>query len=399
MVRFGIEQEALQAGSLGSNFSMASEMDSSLNYRPRTVLICCMRLIGDVILTTPLVEIFKENWPDVEIDFLVNKKTGEFLEKDPRIRQVIYSETFDIEQNKHIGGKSYFTQIFRKYDLAINTNYADRGNISTILAGRRSRVGLWVKSGFFKDFWKRAFLTHPILYASNQHIAYRCKVIAESLGLSAEKLHCRVFWDKGDEKKVAEALAGQIPQGKYFVVHPFARGKYKMWSMQRFAEVSDAIAQRHGLQPVWSSSPVTEEVHLLHEVTATCAHRPVIIPGTFTLNQMACLLSKAIVYVGLDTAISHLAAATKTPMVALYGPTPSVYWAPWDNDVAAEEQRAIFKGDRPYRDIAMIQKGWDCVPCNQKGCPDLDGVSLCLKDITVGEVVDAVEQLLGKVLV
>ena len=111
---------------------MPAPVGSPLHYQPRTVLICCMRLIGDVILTTPLIGILKEAYPDISIDFLVNRKTGEFLEKDSRVRKVIYSETFDIDQNKHIGGRSYFKQIFRKYDLSINTNYADRGNISAV---------------------------------------------------------------------------------------------------------------------------------------------------------------------------------------------------------------------------------------------------------------------------
>ena len=55
------------------------------------MLIINIRLIGDVILTTPLIGLLKEAYPDAAIDLLVNRGTGEFLEKDPRVRGVIYS--------------------------------------------------------------------------------------------------------------------------------------------------------------------------------------------------------------------------------------------------------------------------------------------------------------------
>lgn len=353
-----------------------------------------MRLIGDVILTTPLIKILKTAYPDAAIDFLVNKKTGEFLEKDPRVRQVIYSERFDIDRNAHVEGKSYFSRIFRQYDMAINLNYADRGNIAAILAGRRWRVGFWGGESFTKNIWKKLLLTHPIKDKPNEHIAYRCKVVADALGLAAEKLECKAFWDIEDERKVASSLIGRVEGERYFVVHPFARGLHKFWQMERFVEVSDAIAAKYRLQPVWTSSPLPEEVELLEGAAGTCRHRPITVPGSFTLNQMTCLLTGAALYVGLDTAISHLAATTGIPMVALYGPTPAVYWGPWDNAVPAEEQRAIVKGKRPSGHIVMLQKDWECVPCGKKGCNDDGDKSPCLLEIDSGQVLEAVDALL-----
>jgi ADP-heptose:LPS heptosyltransferase len=49
-------------------------------------------LIGDVILTSPLVDLLKKQWPEVKIDFLVNRGTGEFLKSDPRINAVMFNE-------------------------------------------------------------------------------------------------------------------------------------------------------------------------------------------------------------------------------------------------------------------------------------------------------------------
>jgi len=361
---------------------------------PRAILICCMRLIGDVILATPLIKILKTAYPDATIDFLVNRKTGEFLEKDSRVRQVIYSEQFDIDRNVHVKGKGYFGRIFRQYDMAINLNYADRGNIAVLLAGKRWRIGFWADDGLAKSFWKRLLLTDPIKYVPDEHIAYRCKVVADALGLNAELLECKVFWDEADESKVAEVLAGLKSDGSYFVVHPFARGQYKLWPLERFVEVSDTIVEQYGLQPVWTSSPLPAEIEQLKVAALSCRHRPLIVPGIFTLNQMTCLLTGASLYVGLDTAITHLAATTGIPVVALYGPTPAVYWGPWDNSVPAESQRAIFKGNRPSRSVIMLQKEWECVPCRGMGCPGREPESRCLSEMETHEILHAVDALL-----
>ena len=55
----------------------------------KTILICSIRLIGDVILTTPLIGMLKNAFPDAAIDMLVASGTGSFLEQDPRIRTVL----------------------------------------------------------------------------------------------------------------------------------------------------------------------------------------------------------------------------------------------------------------------------------------------------------------------
>lgn len=362
--------------------------------RPRSILICSMRLIGDVILTTPLIGLLKSAYPDAAIDFLVTRKTGEFLEKDPRVRRVIYHQQFDVDRNVHIKGEGYFRQIARQYDMAINMNRSDRGNFAVVLAGKRWRVGFYDESGFVKDFWKKLLLTHLIKFEPYVHIAYMCRMVADAVGIAAERLECKVFWDADDEHMVEFRVPAKEKGLRYFVIHPFARARYKYWRFERFVEVSDRIATQYGLQPVWTSSPLPDEVDLLERLAAQCKYRPITVPGTFNLNQMTCLLAGASLYVGLDTAITHLAATTGIPMVALFGSTPTVYWAPWDNTVPADEQRSIAKGKRPSNHIEIIQKEWECVPCSFQGCNGNGEESPCLLEIGSDEVLRAVERLL-----
>jgi heptosyltransferase-3 len=154
--------------------------------------------------------------------------------------------------------------------------------------------------------------------------------------------------------------------------------------------------EKYGLQPIWTSSPDREEIALLHESAHLCKHQPVLVAGELSLNQMTCLLSRSSLYVGLDTAISHLAATTGVPMVALYGPTISAWWAPWNNAGPVAQQWTLPRGTQRNGNIMVIQKDWECVPCGRAGCDDSGMESRCMAGIEVGEVLDAVGLLLDK---
>ncbi|MFA7061413.1 MAG: glycosyltransferase family 9 protein [Pedobacter sp.] len=360
---------------------------------PKKILIINIRLIGDVILTTPLIGLLKDAYPQASIDLLVNRGTGEFLEKDPRVRDVLYSDG-DLSGNNRTK-TTYLGSIFRRYDLAINMNASDRGNIAALVASRRWRIGIYYGNQFWKDVWKRLFFSHPIPYPFPIHYARLCQVVAEKLGLTVTRLEAKVFWDIQDEAIVDSLLSTLAVNGDYFVIHPFARWRYKYWTPEKFAAVSDTIAERYGLQPVWTSSPASEEQQALAAAANLCHIRPALIPGELNLNQMTCLLSRSTLYVGLDTAISHLAATTGIPMVALYGPTHTDWWSPWNNDGPVAQQCPLLSGKQRTGTIIVIQKDMPCVPCGMAGCNGNGIEPPCMLEIGVPEVLDAVAELMA----
>lgn len=363
---------------------------------PRNILIANIRLIGDVILTTPLIGLLKEAYPDAAIDILVNRGTGEFLEKDPRIRSVIYSHGRETGATQARNG--YLGKIFRRYDLAINMNASDRGTIAILLAGKRVRIGFYTGSPKIKNLWQRLLLTHPIPFPEDIPVARYCQIVAQALNIPHDHLVVKVFWDDQDAAKVNKVLEERGVANQFFVVHPFARWIYKFWDFGKFAATSDAIHERYGLQPVWTSSPSPEEKALLVDAVAMCRHKPVLISGELTLSQMTCLLGHAALYLGLDTAVSHLAASTGVPMVALYGPTFTSRWFPWYNDGPADQECPSERGLLHRGNCVVVQKDLKCVPCGKAGCDDSGCfASPCLQDVTVDEVLSAVATCLTDV--
>jgi heptosyltransferase-3 len=95
------------------------------------------------------------------------------------------------------------------------------------------------------------------------------------------------------------------------VIHPFAGSPKKRWPLERFQELAERLAC---IMPVeWCAGPEDE------------------LPGARRfedLYELACWLAAARLYIGNDSGPTHLAAAVGTPVVALFGPSDPVVWAP-----------------------------------------------------------------------
>jgi heptosyltransferase-3 len=99
-----------------------------------------------------------------------------------------------------------------------------------------------------------------------------------------------------------------------------------------------------------------------------------------TLLRLAALIGGARLFIGIDSAPMHIAAAMQTPVVALFGPSGEDNWGPWKGD-----------GRLQYRVVAHTD--FTCRPCGQDGCGG-GKVSLCLTRLPVAQVLAAVDELL-----
>jgi ADP-heptose:LPS heptosyltransferase len=112
------------------------------------------------------------------------------------------------------------------------------------------------------------------------------------------------------------------------VIHPFSGSPRKNWPIDRYRELAHRLADT--MPVAWCAGP---EDHL-PEAEIRIAD----------LYELACRLAGIRVFIGNDSGIAHLAAAVETPVVALFGPTDPLVWAPRGRDVRvvqAAEMAAI----------------------------------------------------------
>ena len=85
-----------------------------------------------------------------------------------------------------------------------------------------------------------------------------------------------------------------------------------------------------GLTIVMTSGPDKKELDMVSKIQ-DLTHNPQVISvaGQLSLTQLAAMIDGAKLFIGVDSAPMHMAAALNTPCVALFGPTKMQHWRPW----------------------------------------------------------------------
>jgi ADP-heptose:LPS heptosyltransferase len=139
------------------------------------------------------------------------------------------------------------------------------------------------------------------------------------------------------------------------VIHPGAAFPARRWPPERFAAVAEALHSA-GHQILITGSPA--ESDLASSVAAQAGlDESAIAAGKLDILGLVALISDCRLLICGDTGVGHIATATGTPSVLLFGPTPPSRWGPrgrgrhitvWAGD------RGDPHGDKPHRGLLMI---------------------------------------------
>lgn len=337
--------------------------------QPR-ILVVALRRLGDVLLTTPLIRSLRQAWPDAHIDALVFADTAGILAGNPDLDNVVTMPPRPTAlQSLALGAR-----LWRKYDLAVSTQSGDRPTGFAIIAGRQRVAPVEDRlSGRIKH----ALLDRCIGYVHSLHRVEQMLRLADALGI--ERVPEMVA-------PKAEPFAA-MPAGSYAVIHAAPFFRYKQWTAQGWRDLAAAISAR-GLTVVATGGPAADERVYLDEVWQGANVSR--LDGKLNWPQLTGLLSKARVYVGPDTSVTHLAAATGSPTVAIYGPTDPRLWGPWPSRGLARPWLAA--GSIQHSgNVWLVQNPLPCMPCQLEGCERrLDSASACLEELPVSRVMTAV---------
>jgi heptosyltransferase-3 len=347
----------------------------------KRALIIKLRHHGDVLLTTPVFSALKRAAPDCEIDALVYGETAPMLEGHPAVERI-----HRIERNwKDLGlfarlleeWSLYATLRARNYDLIIHLTDQGRG----------ARLSRWLKPRWSVAparkgrLWRRSF-THQ--YAAtgkaNRH-RVECNLDAlRRLGISIDLAGKQLTLTTGFEAETrVDSLLEQhhLEFGSFIHIHPTSRWLFKTWAPERVAALIDGLAAK-GWPIVLTAAPDPKELALIERIIAL-AHAPVVnLAGQLSLKEMAALSAHARLFIGVDSAPMHIAAAVSTPVVAIFGPSGELEWRPWGV---------------PHRVVASDFH--PCRPCGLDGCGG-GKISECLSMLPAGRVLEACEQLLAE---
>ncbi|MBA2690243.1 MAG: putative lipopolysaccharide heptosyltransferase III [Burkholderiales bacterium] len=345
----------------------------------RRVLVIKLRHHGDVLLASPVFQVLKNHAPHVEVDALIYLDTSEMLTGHPAISEV---HTID----RHWKRQGFEAQIrgewrllktlqSRRYDLLIHLTEHHRGAWLSRLIGPRCSVA-------YDDprrgrLWRRSF-THRYPYPKStpRHTVELNLDALRRIGIQPSLAERRLVLvpGKAAEQAVDDLLIKHgLNERRFIHIHPTSRWFFKTWPVERVAELCDALHAR-GERVVLTSAPDEREKSMIAAILDRANFPPVDLSGQLSLKDLAALTRRARLFIGVDSAPMHIAAAMQTPVAALFGPSGEIVWGPW-----MVQHR-------------IIASNHSCRPCGNDGCGG-GKISECLTILPLEQVLAAVREL------
>ena len=378
--------------------------------KPKKVLFIATRQIGDVLVTTPLIQQARELWPEAEFHFLGYRGKLDMLKGNPDIAELI-------ETSDRPGFGEYlslFNRLFQRYDLAIVTQPSDRAYFYGLVAAFR-RVGVLgghpqglTKQNKAKkskndkqNAWKKAICLHTVdVDYFGQHVITEKLRLLEVFYKNVQDLFSKpisVVPPAGEA--LTPVIASQL-RSPYVVVHPGPLTAYKRWPLAYWQTLVTWLTQQ-GWQVVLSASPAKQDLQLNQDIVSLLdeATRQNVVnaAGKLSIPQARSLIQGAHLYIGVDTSITHLAAACNIPTVALFGPTPPSNFGPWPNGFIGKQPYQLRARTQTVGNVTILQGPGECVPCRKAGCEDRpDSRSECLDLLEPNQVIEAIQKITQK---
>jgi heptosyltransferase-3 len=354
-----------------------------------SALVICTRRIGDVLLATPLVRSIKSAYPDAVVDMLVYDGTQDVISRNPDIRRI-----WTLAERAPIGAQlTMIRSLWRRYDVSLSVVGGDRPVLYACVAGRY-RIG--ALGTYNNSWWKRRLLNVwlPFDRLGTHTVAMNLRLL-EPLGIEPHPTPV-VGWTRVDEDAVEQLFRHAGHRQRYAVLHVSPKFAYKMWTAAGWAGLGRWLTDQ-GLTVVVTGGDGPAERTYCEDVTRQLPEGSVNLAGQIGLPALGCLLSRAALFVGTDTAVSHMAAAVGVPAVVLFGPSNPVKWGPWPKDFPATTHSPwSTRGSQRQGNVFLLQGDGACVPCLAEGCGrHVNSLSDCLQNLPIDRVIHAAEQMLA----
>jgi lipopolysaccharide heptosyltransferase I len=284
---------------------------------PRRILIVRLGAIGDVARVMPMLAGLRRRFPDAEIDWVVQSKAADLLAGHPEIARLwvvpfrSWREAFS-----RAAWRLRRAMRDRGYDLVLDFQGMIKGAVWAVAAGGRAvRVG-WGPghSQNLAWLWYHGLRTPPGRRV-NRHLRHRALV--DWLGapdVPATPPPLAAARGGAVEAFLARIAAEPRP---WIVVWPGSSrtGSHKRWQPGRLREAATTLRSRTGgtLLVGWGPAEREEALALGAEISGALP-----LPAT-TISELAIILERADLYVGMDTGPMHVAALLGTPTVGVFG--------------------------------------------------------------------------------
>lgn len=359
--------------------------------RRQAILLIRLRLIGDVVFTTPVIRALRRALPDAYLAYLVEQDAAAVVAGNPHLDEVIV-----IRRSR--GLARIFDDLRlasqlrrRRFDTVIDMHGGPRSGWLTFATGAPQRIGYampgrrWI---YTRDV-PRARELRPRHSVVNQWDLLQALDLGGWNGAPPDPVRdcVEMASDARAERSVAERLLarGVSAEHELIVIHVSAGNAFRRWPEEAFVRLIVGLTANPARRVIVSSGPSDREattriLRQAREGPGESLGSRIVEFGEFDLAELRALVARSHLFIGGDTGPLHIAATTATPVVGLYGPTLPARSAPWRNPAYPMESLGI--------------EGLPCRPCDQRHC--VPGDFRCLTTLKSDDVLAAAERLLKR---
>ncbi len=338
------------------------------------ILIVKLSAIGDVIHTLPSLSALRKLYPDADITWVIEEASSDIIKDHPHLDRVIVSRRkkwiADLKKlhgvNRTIREIRAFISTLRsrRYDLVLDFHGLLKSSLIVLLSGGKRKLGydsMQEISGLF--------LNEKIHEDMEKHAVDRYLDFPRYLGSDVGDKEFLIPVQEENKDRVEKLLSiNNIDiKGRFVAVSPMALWETKLWENEKFAGLCDKITEEMKAKVVFTGSGGDG---MIEHIQSLMVFPSVNLEGQTTLKDLAYLYELSPLMITTDSGPMHIAAAMRTPVVALFGPTDPLRTGPY--------------GDGHV----VIRREMPCSPCFLKKCDSRK----CMKEITVEEVFQAVKK-------
>lgn len=325
-------------------------IDGLADLRPKRILCCQLRQIGDVLMLTPSLRMLRQRFPDADIDVYTEMKCAPVLENNPDVHHIWALERGKSLLHDLLFYHSVGTGGGKPYDIVIDFQQLPR--IRWALAFSTARV----RFSYPPPWYNRPFYTHWAPVSGPYAAKSKAGILMNGFGMPWENLRPRLYLTTAERDSARAELAawGLAPDDILVTVDPTHRRITRRWPAAHYAKLlAMAGAQRPRLRFLLlfgpGEEPFATETLTLAEAAGLPKGRIILPPRLTSLREMAAMQAEATLHVGNCSSPRHFAVAVGTPSLTVRGSTSSAWTFPGPG----------------HEDIAL---GLPCQPCSENQC-------------------------------
>jgi lipopolysaccharide heptosyltransferase II len=352
-----------------------------------SILLIRLRLIGDVVFTTPIPRALKRVFPASRITYLVEAAAAPVVRGNPHLDEIVVAPRPSGLARIAADLRLAWQLRRARYDLVIDLHGGPRSAWLALATGAPQRIGYEIPG---RTWMYTRSVARPRALRPRHSVVNQWDLLDAIEGWPAggpDRLQDAVEMSRDEtaSARIAQRLrnAGITSEHELIVAHVSAGNPFRRWPEPAFATLVAGLARSSPHRRiVLSSGPSDREAAgritiAARQALGSAADR-IVDFGEFDLAELRALVERSRLFVGGDTGPLHIAATTATPIVGIYGPTEAVRSAPWRDPRLPTE--------------AVEVAGLPCRPCDQRICEP--GDFRCLTTLRPEDVLSAAERVM-----